>query len=139
MAGDTYIAVDGGGSMNPADPAQDHIKERYTVSVYVSRKTGRMPLDRMMNIYLEERAGLERIERQIKRALHGQVSTLAAMNSFLEEGVMEFLEQLWWVRSNDPLPMSGDWSGDSPEAKSWLVQKIDFVGALRVQDARAIW
>lgn len=144
-AGDLYISVDEGGVQNPGNPAQDHLKERYRISVYINRRTGAIAPDRYSSIYSRFLVGLTPIERSIIAAIHGNWDIRTAANARLVENaegeaVNEFLAPLWYTGRPKTAPRGAEWSGEEAGKNpvGWIVRELNFVGFDRVQPISSI-
>lgn len=144
-AGDLYISVDENGVQNPAEPAQDHLKERYRISIYINRRTGAVAPDRYSSIYSKYLLGLTPIERAIVAAIHGNWDIRVAANARLVElangeAVNEFLTPLWYTGRPKTTPRGAEWSGEQAGQTpvGWIVRELNFVGFDRVQPLSSI-
>lgn len=144
-AGDLYIAVDEDGVQNPKDPAQDHLKERYRIKVFINRRTGATAPDRYSTIYSRFSGGLLVIERAIVAAIHGNWDIRVAANALLVEAangsaVNEFLTPLWYTGRPRTTPRGAEWSGETSGQNpvGWIVRELNFVGCDRVQPLSSI-
>lgn len=139
--GRIYVAVDEDSVMNEANPAQDHLKERMRIAIFVSMRTGRKAPDRTGDLYLETVAAFAPIERQIVAALHGQIEVMTALNALLEEDTQPVQEQLWYTGREKTKLETATWSSETIDPRNvtgWAVRKLKFIGFRRVQDRNSI-
>lgn len=144
-AGDLYISIDEAGVQNPGPPAQDHLKERYRITVYINRRSGSTAPDRFSTIYSRHLVGLTAIERSIVAAIHGNWDIRVAANARLVAlangaAVNEFLTPLWYTGRPKTRPRGAEWSGETSGQSpvGWIVRELNFVGFDRVQPLSSI-
>lgn len=135
-----YISVDENGVTNPAVPQQDHLKERYRITVFINRRTGGIAPDRYSNIYSKLNKGLTAIERKIVAAIHGNWAIQIAANEYLNaiagDTVQGFQQPLWYTGRPKTKPRGAEWSGetnsDGRKPIGWIVRELEFIGCDRV-------
>lgn len=136
-----FLAVDEEGTQVPrADAAQFDLWEVFQVAVYINIRTGRKAADRFDEIYRRHKQGLKAITRQVLRAVHGQQSLRLAANALLLSGEAQFTRPLYCSGIGKVEVKPSDWSGEIADgtpttagASGWLVCKISFRGADRIQ------
>ena len=138
-AGEVFVAVSESGV---ASDARSHLREVFHIEVSIWRRTGQYPVDRQGELLLPDDVllagmlSLDRLERRVVTALHGNYQDLpAALNSELRTGSDAagdvFQLALYYVGrgASELWPPHG--KGAHP---NWLGRRLRFEGAHRVQD-----
>lgn len=132
--GETYVSIDEGPIQSTE---KSSLREIYTVRVWITKRTGKYPADRRSNVYLDNIAGLGKLERLVIRTIHGAQALRVAANTlggFPHANAGDIFQQPLWYTGRGPSSYVGaEWIGGEGENDTFLVRQLTFQGALRVQ------
>lgn len=132
--GEFYVSLDEG-RVQGSD--RTHLKEIYTINIWITKRTGKYPPDKYAEVYLANAVGLDAIERKIIAALHGVQAVRVAANtlgSLPGAGTGDIFQQpLWYTGRGATAPAGAEWNGGEGENNTFLVRLLQFTGGLRVQ------
>ena len=131
IARDDYLSVYMGGTRNLSRD-DNHIDEISTLIVAVWRATGQYPRDRWRNIYAENSRGLVDVARQVVKYVSGSYELMEAINDARSAGHIYQLPLQYRSKSAPRAETDEFASVENPP--TWMVQRIEFEGMLRVQD-----
>lgn len=111
-----------------------HLEEIYSITVYVTRRTGEQPRDRTQAIYLAATTGLDARCRAILTKIHRNFDLMTSINELITDDGDLFQLPLFYQGVAGPQFMGPDWAASVNDTDSFLVKALRFGGALRVQD-----
>lgn len=132
--GEYYVSLDEG---RIQAGEKTHLREVFTINVWITKRTGQHPKDRWSEIYLKNTTGLDALERKVIVALHGNQAVRVAANTLASTpGVNTgdiFQHPLWYTGRGATAPAGAEWNGGEAESDTFLVRLLQFTGGLRVQ------
>lgn len=132
--GEYYISLD---EARIQAGEKTHLREVYTINVWITKRTGKYPRDKWSEIYLQNATGLGALERKIIAAIHGRQEVRVAANTLgglPTAGTGDIFQQpLWYTGRGATAPANAEWTGGDPENDAFLVRTLPFTGGLRVQ------
>lgn len=137
VAGSFYISVDDGGT-SATGGDNEYLSETHMVNVWVSLRCAELPPDRSAKILGRVNDSLQKLERQVLRAIHGQDSVRQQANTYLSgrsagEGVFQL--PLYYQGRTGTVIQPSDWSleFESDRMSGWYVRRLPFAGMQRTQ------
>lgn len=130
--GQWYVSLDDAGI--ESDPHLDHLRETYSINIFITFRTGVQPRDRLQSIYLASSANLDAHVSAVRRALHRSYQHMLLVNTLvIPSGGDLFQLPLMYRGCAGPQVMDSSWAYGAPDSDSFLVKALRFGGALRTQ------
>lgn len=134
FAGQWYVSIDEGGV---SSDSEYFLREKYTVKVWITRRTGVYPKDRAAKAYSDSQEGMETIERQVIDILHANETIRLTANTYAAApgaGGDEFIRPLYYKPGRTTTHyMGSDWIPSNKEVDPCMVRELTFEGADRIQ------
>lgn len=120
--------------------SEAYLEETLSVDVTITIRTGEIPQDRDEDLYESQASNMEKMDRAIVRALHGNQLVRIAANEYAKAPDAlngDIFQRPLFIKGRSPLtPRGAEWAGDAIEGNdsTFAVRTLNFGGATRIQD-----
>lgn len=136
--GEFYIALD---EESVQSTEKTSLREVYSISVYITKRTGKYSADHWDAIYTDATNGLRALERKVIQYIHGSHTIRIAANTlggFPASGTGDIFQQPLWYLGRPKTrfvggPAAGEWDGSGSDGGAYAIRMLRFSGAVRVQ------
>lgn len=129
--GEFYYGIDEAGTTSNT---QEYLREEFQIEVTVTIRTGKHPTDRQAAMYLTATTGMEARCRPVIAAIHRNYALMVAANALITGSVNKFQRPLFFRGSDKSQHKGADWAHGKDGQDNFLVRRLRFGGALRIQD-----